>query len=176
MHPSALLSSLGTQEVDYGQAREFPGWADLWAQNENAFVADGDAPEVVRHSVAADGTLTEEGRLSFSNFGVDADRFGVVDAPNWRFWTLDLETLRAEQTPDFDFHGGGYYSARIAGKEHAVRPEWGLCVYAGLRGSAGWKRRTALGCHWLGDATAPGDAGAVTGSRGNASCDGSVVP
>lgn len=64
------------------------------------FLGDGKALISVFHDEEA--TLTPE-----------SDRYEVVDAPSWRFWTLDLETLEAQLVDDIGWHSGGYYSTRI---------------------------------------------------------------
>jgi hypothetical protein len=71
----SVLRSLERQDIDYDDAREFAGWADLWAHEGNVFMADGEAPVVIRHSVRADGTLREDGRVSFASFGSDSAAF-----------------------------------------------------------------------------------------------------
>jgi hypothetical protein len=49
----SLLRSLDSQTIDYGGAREFAGWADVWVHEGKVFVADGESPTVTRFSVDA---------------------------------------------------------------------------------------------------------------------------
>jgi hypothetical protein len=71
----SLLPSLGSQEVDYDEAREFAGWADLWVHGDQLFVTDGEAPALTRYSVADDGRLEEGERISFANHGAETAAF-----------------------------------------------------------------------------------------------------
>lgn len=67
----SLLPSLDMKEVDITKARQFAGGrAFLATYNGWLFVGEPTTPIVTRYAVAADGTLREEGRLSFGNFGL----------------------------------------------------------------------------------------------------------
>jgi hypothetical protein len=71
----SLLHDLNAQTVDYDAAREFAGWADLWVHGNKVFMTDGEAPALTRYSVAADGALEQDDRLSFANYGADTAAF-----------------------------------------------------------------------------------------------------
>lgn len=71
----SLLRSLDSQEIDPAKAREFAGWADMWVHDGKVFMTDGEAPELTRYSVTQTGSLVEEGRLSFQNYGTDTAAF-----------------------------------------------------------------------------------------------------
>jgi hypothetical protein len=73
----SLLSTLDVTEIDYTQAREYPGRTSNATYNGWLFVADAEAPIVTRYSVNEDGTLHEDGRLSFSKYG------GSVSLDDW---------------------------------------------------------------------------------------------
>jgi hypothetical protein len=70
-----VLRSLEAQEIAYETAREFAGWADLWVHEGHVFVTDGEAPALTRYSLAADGTLEQDARLSFSTYGAETAAF-----------------------------------------------------------------------------------------------------
>jgi hypothetical protein len=70
-----VLPSLDAQAIDYDVAREFPGWSDIWVQGERVFVALGEEPVVVRYTLAPDGNLIEDGRVSFVDYGSDTAAF-----------------------------------------------------------------------------------------------------
>jgi hypothetical protein len=73
----ALLDSLdGT--IDPAEAREFAGGrAFLQVYNGWIFVGDATTPTVTRFSVGADGSLAEDGTVSFANYGLQS---GSIDA------------------------------------------------------------------------------------------------
>jgi hypothetical protein len=71
----SVLSSLTDGAPDPSKAQEFAGWADLWVNEGQIFVADGESPEVGRYAVDASQQLTEEGRVSFLNYGADSAAF-----------------------------------------------------------------------------------------------------
>lgn len=65
-----LVSSLDVAEIDLGSAREYNGRATVGTIGGWLFIMDGEEPIVERFSVAADGTLTPDGQLSFANYGM----------------------------------------------------------------------------------------------------------
>ena len=69
-----ILQSLGVQTIDYDQAREFSGAADLWVHEGSVFVADGEALTITKYSVIG-GQLSEQGRLGFSGYGLTSFGF-----------------------------------------------------------------------------------------------------
>jgi hypothetical protein len=71
-----VLASLEPQTIDYGRAVELPGWADVWVHEGRVFVSSGDAPTITRYAVGSDGTLTADGTLSFTSYG-------LIDAAFW---------------------------------------------------------------------------------------------
>lgn len=71
----SVLNSVDRQDIDYDNAREFPGWTDAWVYGEYVFLADGEAPTVTRYSVDEDRTLVEEGSISFLNSGAGTAAF-----------------------------------------------------------------------------------------------------
>jgi hypothetical protein len=83
-----LLRNLDRQDIAYDEAREFAGWADLWVHEGKIFVADGEAPVVARHEVRDDGTLREDGRVSFASYGEDTAAFwrNVFVAPRKAYY------------------------------------------------------------------------------------------
>src|SRR5690349_4640404 len=70
-----VLRSLDTQEIDYGAAREFPGWSDAWVHDGKVFVADGEAPALTRYTANPEGALIEDGRINFMNTGAKTAAF-----------------------------------------------------------------------------------------------------
>lgn len=67
----AVLPNLAEQEIDYTQALEVAGRADVWATDGKVFVGDADSPTVTRYGVSADLALEQEDRpLSFSSTGL----------------------------------------------------------------------------------------------------------
>lgn len=63
------LQSLEPQMVDFATALEVPGWGDLWVIGDMAFVSSGESPTVTRFAIDDLGNLTENGTLSFQNYG-----------------------------------------------------------------------------------------------------------
>jgi len=62
----------------------------------SVFVTDALAPELVRHDVAADGTLVEAGRLSFASAGLDLiTGWPVSIASASKAYLFDLPSMRA---------------------------------------------------------------------------------
>lgn len=70
-----MLTSLDAQTIDPGASIEFPGWADVWVHGGKVFLADGEAPTVTRYGVTAEGTLAEEGKISFADYGASSAAF-----------------------------------------------------------------------------------------------------
>lgn len=73
----ALIDSLDLPAVDSATSREFAGGrAFLQSYNGWVFVGDPTSPVVTRYSVSRDGALTEDGSVSFANYGLSS---GVID-------------------------------------------------------------------------------------------------
>lgn len=64
------VDSLDVTNVDSTKGREFGGQANIAAYDGHLFVSSGEAPTITRFALNGDGTLTEEGTVSFANFGV----------------------------------------------------------------------------------------------------------
>jgi hypothetical protein len=78
----ALLESLD-DTIDPATSREFPGGrAFLRVYNGWIFVGDATTPIATRYSIADDGSLVEDGTISFANYGLPA---GMIDAWNQTF-------------------------------------------------------------------------------------------
>jgi hypothetical protein len=71
-----MLPSLDVAQVDLGQAREYSGRATIGTINGWLFVADAQKV-ITRFSLAADGTLVEDGKLSFAGREIE---YATVDA------------------------------------------------------------------------------------------------
>jgi hypothetical protein len=99
----------GEDSVDDGWVLTFADVTDGREAAALRFLGDGKALISVLHDERIELTP-------------DADRFTVVDAPNWRFWRVDLDTREAEETTDIAFHGGGYYSTRIGDRNMLFVP------------------------------------------------------
>jgi hypothetical protein len=99
-HTCAVRIQAGEDTIDDDWRLEFAAVTEGREASALRFVGDGKALISVLHGEQIQ--ITPE-----------VERFAVVDAPNWRFWTLDLETLEAQEATDIGFHGGGYYSTRI---------------------------------------------------------------
>lgn len=100
-HTCAVRIKANEDVIDEGWSLTF---ADVTEGREAAalrFIGDGKALVSVFHDEEV--TLTPE-----------SDRYEVMDASSWRFWTLDLETQEARLVDGIGWHSGGYYSARIA--------------------------------------------------------------
>jgi hypothetical protein len=67
----SLVSSLDVKEIDDSKAYEFPGTATVATTGGWLFVADGESPIVTRYSIGKDGTLQDDGKISFANYGLD---------------------------------------------------------------------------------------------------------
>jgi hypothetical protein len=63
----ALLGSLDQAQIDWDQAREFPGFADLWVRDGSIFVSEEDLT-ITKFSVDG-GELVERGQLGFAGYG-----------------------------------------------------------------------------------------------------------
>ncbi|AKF10531.1 hypothetical protein [Sandaracinus amylolyticus] len=69
----SLLDSLDIEEIDTTRTREYGGGrAFIQAYNGWLFVGEAQSPTVIRYSVDDDGELVEEGRVSFSNYGLES--------------------------------------------------------------------------------------------------------
>jgi hypothetical protein len=99
-HTCAVRIKAGTDTLDADWALTFSDATDGREAAALRFLGNGRALISVLHHERFEITP-------------DVDRFGVVDAPNWRFWILDLDTRQAELLESIDWHGGGYYSTRI---------------------------------------------------------------
>ena len=62
-----LLDSLDQERIDWDQAREFPGFADVWVRDGSIFVSQEDFT-ITKYSVEG-GRLIERGRLGFAAYG-----------------------------------------------------------------------------------------------------------
>ena len=67
-----VFDSLDTQGFDLAKAREASGFATIGAVDGMLFVGGGEAPEVTRYQVGADGSLQENGKVSFANYGLSS--------------------------------------------------------------------------------------------------------
>jgi hypothetical protein len=78
----SLLESLD-DTIDPATSREFAGGrAFMRVYNGSIFVGDPTTPNVTRYSIADNGSLVEEGTISFANYGLSA---GTIDAWNQTF-------------------------------------------------------------------------------------------
>ena len=66
------FGSLGITKVDPTQARPFVGDADLATYGGDIFVSSSESPEISKFSVDDSGTWTDEGTVSFANYGVQS--------------------------------------------------------------------------------------------------------
>jgi hypothetical protein len=65
----SLLDSLAPQSVDLADAYEFSGTADLWVNEGDVFVADGESLTVTKFALEG-RELVERERLSFGSYGL----------------------------------------------------------------------------------------------------------
>lgn len=65
----SVLDSLEPQEIDYTEAVELAGWADLWVHEGHVYVSSREEATVTKYSVSDDGELVDEGTLSFLDYG-----------------------------------------------------------------------------------------------------------
>ena len=65
-----LIGSLDPQVIDYKQAVELPGWADMWVHDGRVYVSNGEAPSITRYAVSDTGRLIEEKTVSFASYGL----------------------------------------------------------------------------------------------------------
>ena len=65
-----VVSSLDMAEISLDDAKELDGRGTIAQVGEWLFVATSTEPVVTRYTIADDGSLTEDGRLNFSNHGV----------------------------------------------------------------------------------------------------------
>lgn len=63
-----LLESIDTERVDWGSAREFPGFADVWVHEGSLFVSQEEDFTITKYAVEG-RDLVELGRLGFSDYG-----------------------------------------------------------------------------------------------------------
>lgn len=64
-----VLGDLGAQELDYGEAVELSGWADLWVHEGHVFVSSREEHAVTKYSIDAAGGLEPAGTVSFLDYG-----------------------------------------------------------------------------------------------------------
>jgi hypothetical protein len=64
-------------------------------------------------------SVFHEERVEISEHTSPADLEGSAD---WRYWTLDLETMQAEPVNAIDFNAGGLYAERIEGRLYLLVP------------------------------------------------------
>jgi hypothetical protein len=89
----SLLDSLQPQTIDYDQAREFSGLADMWVHEGAVFIADAESLTMRKFSVTSDGLetprLEEQGSLSFAAYGLTDFGFwrNTFVAPNKAYLT-----------------------------------------------------------------------------------------
>lgn len=65
-----IVSSLDVKNIDLKNALELDGRGTVARVGQWLFVATSTKPVVTRYLVESDGSLTEDGRLNFSNYGV----------------------------------------------------------------------------------------------------------
>jgi hypothetical protein len=91
----SLINSLDVKDIDITRAREYPGGrAFLATHNGWVFVGDATTPLVTKYSVAADGALQEQGKLSFANYGLTAgnlDPWNVTFISNSKAYLFDYK-------------------------------------------------------------------------------------
>jgi hypothetical protein len=66
-----VIDSLDAQKLDYRNAVELTGWADLWVHEGKVFVANDEQKEITKYAVSEAGELVEEGRIGFANYGIE---------------------------------------------------------------------------------------------------------
>jgi hypothetical protein len=71
----SILDTLDPQTIDYADAIELPGWADLWVHDGHVFVSGGESPTVTKYSVDDRGRLVEEATISFQSYGLASTAF-----------------------------------------------------------------------------------------------------
>jgi hypothetical protein len=65
-----VLSTLDVTALDRSKASEHAGFATIGAVEGTLFVASGSDPTLTRYTVADDGSVTQNGKLSFANYGL----------------------------------------------------------------------------------------------------------
>jgi hypothetical protein len=86
-----MLDSLDISSIDPADGREYAGGrAFLATYAGSVYVGDAEAPIVTRYTVDESGELHEEGRISFSNYGLES---GVIDAWSVNFVSKDKAYL-----------------------------------------------------------------------------------
>jgi hypothetical protein len=68
-----VLPSIEHAQLELDDAHEFAGWSDMAVLGRWVFVSSGEEPVITRFAVNDDGSLEEDGELSFSNFTDDAN-------------------------------------------------------------------------------------------------------
>jgi hypothetical protein len=71
----ALIDSLEATEVDYDRALELPGRASIATYGGKLFVGGGDSPVIRRYAIEVDGSFTQDGTVSFANYGLTGTLF-----------------------------------------------------------------------------------------------------
>jgi hypothetical protein len=71
----SLIASLDATEVDYDRALELPGRASIATYGGKLFVGGGDSPIIRRFVIETDGSFTEDGVVSFANYGLTGALF-----------------------------------------------------------------------------------------------------
>jgi hypothetical protein len=72
----AAIPRLEEQEIDYSQALEVPGRADVWVWDGKVFIAEAETPTVTRYRVDENLMLVKDGEsLSFANTGLTSAQF-----------------------------------------------------------------------------------------------------
>lgn len=64
----SIIDSLGAQTIDYTQAREFPGLADLWVYGGSVFVTDQTSQTITKFALSGHA-LVKQATLSFMGYG-----------------------------------------------------------------------------------------------------------
>lgn len=72
----SLLDELAGQTVDNAAGREFPGTSDVWVFDGAVFVADQESKTIAKFKIDR-GSLLEDGRISFSDYGLNDFGFWV---------------------------------------------------------------------------------------------------
>jgi hypothetical protein len=126
----SLLPNVDSQVVDLKRAREFAGWANISSNGGRLFVADGESPTMLRYSVSDAGNFSEEGKISFQDYGgtvadsafVSADK-AYVFADDGAIWSpTSMEILDSFSLPEFDNRDGGLeHSGLRTGRGMVVR-------------------------------------------------------
>jgi hypothetical protein len=77
----SLLDTLDIEEIDLSKAREFTGGrAFIQTYGGRLYVGDAATPTVTRYSIDESGSLVEEGKISFSSYGLTTGQFDSWNA------------------------------------------------------------------------------------------------